>query len=549
MATGYKKDLDEKQATDEKYNPSGAARDLYGRETDDSVFDDIEKNYHKDADSSQENANISKAKKSSNESRDEVSQKEDLGGRWKTKYTGGDTPQSSNSKNILKNFKLGDLRKKGPLGALIGLLVAGTVGIGGFLSPALLVDNFMNLLTNNFNDAHPALTVRTRVNMANKINDTRNSFSETSDGKCGIRCKHTTMSDAMVRNLESKGYKVTPDASNAKHGRRIVNTLTLPNGTVIHNGNEFKTAMRDPVNASMFNHVYNSKTRYFLNSKFGSMLKSKLGINKAYKLAGDSKEKFNASLRKSLNLPPITVDPNAPTQTREERLRANPHFASAMRAIDGMGKISKPTNVVAGSCLAVNTSKLITASVKYAKYSAYAALAMTYLNAASKARAADGGGIDWLVMSELGNRLTYVDTNKTTEDGEPNELYGLSATNSYGYNAVAYGDSGKMPNYAKADSMETSGILAALGGLAFFSTTDPTARTAASTMCRGADSIFAVFIQCAPTAPTVIGYGACIAGDVLTGVVIGEVLEAALPVILAAVIDANLKDIDENTKG
>jgi hypothetical protein len=536
MATGYKNDLDEKQAADARYNP----QNLHKREQSDDGFDDIAKNYDQTADDRQENDNIDKAKSKNDPNENIDSAKKAEENPMNSKVTEGGRKQPFN----LKSFA----RKKGPLAGLIALLGGGGILITSFTAPAMLLVQITDIFTNNFNDAHTALSVRSRVAIAGKINSTKNSFSETKDGKCGIRCKSTTMSDAMVRNLEAKGYKVTPDSANAKFGRRVVHTMILPNGTVIRNGNEFKQAMKDPINAAEFNRVFNSKTRYFLNSKFGSMLKSKLGIDKAYKLAGESKAKFNESFRRAVGLPPATtVDPNAPLPADEERVRANPRLAATLTTI---GRLSgRPTNAVAGACLAYNANRGISATIKVAKYSAYAAFAMTFLNAAHKLKAGDGGGIDPLVVSELGDRITYTDTNQM-KDGKPNEAYGLSATDSYGYKAAAYGDNGAIPNYAKANSMESAGIVGTLVALSFFTSGDATARNVASTACRGADSPIALAAQCAPSlAGTPFAFAGCVFANLAIGFVIGEVVATIAPFIITEIVKANLLPLDENTKG
>lgn len=540
MATGYKNDLDEKHAADERFNPSGAARDLYNRETDDSVFDDIAKNYDKTADDSQENTNVGKAKNALNDNRDDAKDKEDSAGQWSTNVTHQGRKEPFNLKSFAK--------KKGPLAALIAILGGGGILLTGFGAPAMLLMQITDIFTNNFNDAHTALSVRANANIGQKINKARNSFSETSDGKCGIVCKRTTMSDAMVRNLEAQGFKVTPEAGTGKFNRRIVQTLVFPDGREVKNGNEFKAALKEPVRAAAFNKVFNSKTRYFLNSKFGQTIKTKLGINKAYKLAGESKEKFTESFRKSLGLPATAaeVKPNA---TPEEKLKAASR-TKIQTIADTIGKLSgKPSSVVGVACFAYNTNRAVNASVKVAKYSAYAAYAMTFMNAAHKLKAADGKGIDPLVVSELGGILTYTASNKTNSDGSVNELYGLSATDSYGYKAAAYGDTGTRPKYAKANSMESSGLLDILAGLTFFSAQTPEARQIAHTTCSAANNPFAAFAQCAPTLPTVFGYLGCVVVNTVSSAVIGQAIEAAMPLLIQTVVDMNVNKLDENTKG
>ncbi|HET8884012.1 MAG TPA: M23 family metallopeptidase [Candidatus Saccharimonadales bacterium] len=542
MAIGYKKNKgDEKQAADEKYDPySDNARDLYRQEHDsvpgyDRDNDGLDDHPVTGGDASGKSGDLSDGDDKT-KNIDDIKDKEDDAGGWANKYTGGKSKGTFNLKNAVK--------KKGPLGALILLLGGGGIGIVGLLSPSLLLVQITDMFTNNFNDAHTALSIRTNKAFIHKFHDTRRAFAETSDGRCGIRCKFSTTSDTMVRNLKANNFEVE---TNKKFGRHTIVSMKFPDGTVVNNGNDFRRTMRDPSKVVQFHKVYNSRTAYFLNGKFGSMLGHKLGINKAYKLVGDSKEKFKESFRRSVGLPPRTDGDDNRNKTDKERLDSSPRYRAVATATS---KLTKPTNAVAGACLAYNTTRAINASLKIAKMSAYAAYAMTFFNAAHKLKAGDGGGIDPTVTTELGNILTSTDPNKTNPDGSPNEKYGLSATDSYGYKAAAYGDTGEPPEYAKKHSIQSSGMVGILSGLTFFAAGNPTARSIAHGTCKPAGSVGASFLQCIPAAAAaIIGYFGCLAANIGAGLVIGAAIEAALPKIIAAIVDTNLAELDENTTG
>lgn len=532
--------VDERQQADQHYDPySDRARDLYRQENDsipgyDRANDGLDDHPVSGGDASGKSGDTgSGATKNIDDTKDK---EEQAGSGWNTNVTPGKSKARFDLRNVVK--------KKGPLGALILLLGGGGIGIVGLLSPSLLLVQITDMFTNNFNDANTALSVRTNVMLGEKIKETKNSFAESSDGKCGIRCKFGSTSDTMIRNLKAKGYTVE---STSKFGRHTIQKITFPDGTEVKNGKEFKAVMKDPVKAAQFARVFNSRTAYFLNSKFGSMLRSKLGIDKVYKLSGESKDKFKQSFRTAIGLPPTaSSDPNT-NKTDDEKLNESPRYRATSAAIVKLS--GTPSNALEGACFAHDTSRVITASLKIAKMQAYAAFAMTFFNAAHKLKAGDGGGIDPLVVSELGDMLTYTDANKTTADGKPNELYGLSATDSYGYKAAAYGDTGTRPTYAQQHSLEASGLVGFLSVVAFFSTSTPEARAIAHGTCKGAGSDLATFIQCAPTAPTIIGYAGCVAANILAGVLIGQAVNAAMPHIIKAVIDTNLSNLDENTKG
>jgi murein DD-endopeptidase MepM/ murein hydrolase activator NlpD len=157
-------------------------------------------------------------------------------------------------------------------------------------------------------------------------------------------------------------------------------------------------------------------------------------------------------------------------------------------------------------------------------------------------------------MTGLGDILTYTDPNKTKPDGTPNELYGLSATDSYGVKAATYGDTGTPPAYAKANSLESSGVLGALTTLAFFASGSPAVRETAHNMCKTTENPLALVAQCAapafatgPFAP--LAGIVCIASNLAIGFIITETLKVIGPIVLAEIIKANVNPLNENTKG
>ncbi len=546
MNLDYKNDNN----VDDRLNPaSSAARDVRQRERD--AIDGYDRNSDGLDDhpiSGGDASGVSGDKNdSSGENIDKVKNREE-GGGWTNKWSGATNSQGKF--DLKATFK-----KNGPIGAIILLLGGGGIAITGLLSPSLLIVQLTDALTNNFNDANAAVTIRTNAVYAEKIGKAKNAFAETSDGKCGIRCKTTTMSDTMVRNLEARGFDVKSESKNILGVKRhTIQSITFPDGTITDDGNKFKEALKNPARAASFARVFNSRTAYFLNSKFGTTIKHKLGINKAYKLAGDTKEKFNESFRRAIGLPPkaAVIDPNRPL-TSEERLNEDPRNKSVVKSAANFA-VGKASNAVEGACLAYNGARAVSASVKLAKMMQFASFAMVFMNAAHKLKAGDGGGIDPRVMTELGNTLTYTDSNKTNEDGTPNELYGLSATDSYGFKAAVYGDTGTPPAYAKANSLESSGVLGTLAALAFFTSSSPELRSGAYTMCKTSESPLALVAQCAvpafATGPFAPFAGAiCIATNLVIATVITETLKVVGPIILEEVIKANVNPLDENTKG
>lgn len=438
------------------------------------------------------------------------------------------------------------MAKKGPLGALILGLGAGGIGIAGFLSPGLIFVQIADIFTNHNNVGNAAISMRTKAVLGNKIG---NSFAEAGEAKCGVKCKFSTMDDDLVKRLKANKYDVI---STKVGNRHIVTSIILPDKSeTINNKADFNRVMENPTHAADFARVHNARSKPFMTTKFNAFMKKKLGITKLHQLVGTTKEKFNASFRKAIGLPEVRADtdPNR-TQTNEERLNESPHLKKVAVSVGKLG--GGLSGGIGAICTAHNVTRAINASVKIAKLSAYAGIAMVVLNAASKLKAADGAGIEPGVATQLGNMMTEPDTRATNADGTPNDGLGLTATNSYSYKAALYGDSGTPPNYVKQYSVEKSGdtgLFAVLGMITMFAANSPQARATANKVCGLANSDGASFVSCAPTGVTVIGYGLCVVTDIASGFVIGEIVKAALPKVIAAVVAGSLLNVDETARG
>lgn len=439
------------------------------------------------------------------------------------------------------------IAKKGPLGALILTLAGAGIGISTFLSPGLIFVQIADIFTNHNNVGNAAVSIRTKAVLGNKIG---NAFANPGDAKCGIKCKFATMDNTLFKKLEANKFTVE---STKVGNRHIVKSITFPDKkTKITSLAEFNKVMDNPIHAAALAKVHDAKSKPFLTSKFSTTIR-KYGIDKVHKLIGSSKEKFNSSLRKAIGLPevPIEID-GTKTQTDAEKLDASPRLKKVSA---GVGKLGGGISGGIGAiCTAHNVTRLIASEEKLAKAAAYAKIAMVLLNASSKLKAADSGGIDPGVATLLGNILTEKDTRTKNPDGTPNDGLGLTATDSYSYKVAAHGDTGKPPNYVKQFSLEPKnakekGFFDILANVTLFSASTPQARAVANPVCKAGTSDLASFASCAPTAVTVVGYGICVATDIAAGFAIGKIVEFALPLIIKEVISSSLMTLDENSRG
>jgi hypothetical protein len=466
-------------------------------------------------------------------------------GDWANNVSGKNSGGQGSKNKIKTGGKLGFLKKKGPLTTIILTVVGGGMGISALLSPGLLLVHLKETFFEKLNNAGPALQIRTNKMLFKKFNAVRYSFSESSDGKCNIKCKFNTMSDTMKKNLEAKGYKVEVDETKGVKGlfgtRSVVKSIILPEeigGGKISNSKEFNDAMKDNKIASNFKKVFNSKTAYFLNSKFGLILKEKLGINKLNVFKNITKDKTGTmkdavikKMRDALKLPEL----DSKIKTLADKIKDTSGYKTAeakMKA--GQEKFSSAASWVGMICAAYNFNRVITVSVKAAKIASFVAFAMLFLNVADQIKAGDA---DPDVVSALGDQLTAQDSNSKT------------ATDSLGYRNISYGDTGNLSDEQKAYSASGSGNLFGITSTlmaAVFGTN--IALSVFQKFCQAVNSTWSTAVECIAVAVETFGIG-CIAKELIKGIALSAAIGTALGAVLNIIVKNELPLIDENTIG
>lgn len=347
---------------------------------------------------------------------DDAKDQEERGG-WANNVSGNHQPAAG---------RFSALKKKGPLGLIIGVLLGGGTGLSMLFSPALLLVQIKNVFTNDLSDSTPALSIRSDAILYNKIKGVQKTL-----GICGatvtIRCKFSTMSNRQIKNFEKAGIKVEGDN---RLGRTAVSKMTLPDGRVASNPAELKALAQDPSVRSRLDKAFNPRSSFFLNSKFSTLLKNKFGLTKASRLAGDTKEKIKESFKKAVG---ATTDTNR-----------NGRFKGLTERANNLKSAANKTFGVSLLCLAYDTSRSITAGVKITKAAAFASFALVFLTEADKIIAGDATPE---VVAQLGDQLTSSDS-RPQVDGAPNPKYGKTATDSEGFRLAAYGDVAALPDYA-----------------------------------------------------------------------------------------------------
>lgn len=455
---------DSKQAQDERYNPSDTARDLYAREID--AFDAIAGNYDQTGDDTQENANIIAAREG-----EQAAPITTAG--WQSNVTGQSSAAPSKPKFFSKAFwAKGNLKKKGPLGLIVSLLLIGGIGGTMTLLPGIGIIHFKETLMNNMDSQIAAVDKRGIYVMASKV--------QGGAGICtnvvNIRCKFSSLSDRRIAKFEKNGFAVTKAESKIP-GRSAVTAMSFTDSDgkvhTIKNPNEMRNLIASNASArSSFRSTFNSRFENFSGKAFSSVMRKIPGVNKTQKIP-DTKDKvkINEAIKSAAQGKPLNAATGLPNSDNSD----NDPYKDAREKTDGkLGDINEEANKVAESgvkatgsalkgaargvgvlgvldsaCTVKNTMVAIEVGAKVLRASQLVNFAMVFLTAADAIKAGDATPNQ---VEAVGNILTATDERETiiVTDQEGNEVeqknpyYKKSAFDSVGYKSVAYGDT---PNH------------------------------------------------------------------------------------------------------
>ena len=495
---------------------------------------------------------------------------------WKNAVTAAANIAKPGSGKIL-NTILGYVQDKGPIVSIIIItLIVASLLFG--MSSTVLV-NVKESLFGSLNDSASALTLRTSRMYAYKFRvsktTVRDGFSLSSEGKCGIKCKMGSINDTMLRNLKANGFdvEVTEGAGLAK-GRYIIETMTFPEIDGIRKkvttGAEFTAEMKKTKSASVFRKVFNSSTKYYMNSKFGTILREKFGLDKLSKIkttvvdavtgkTKSIKESIATSIKEIIGV--NTTDINTTNLTAEEKLNTNSKYKTAVDAINGFkgsnvfnSAVTKATDVVGFVCTSYNVSKGITYATKAAKVAAFAALAMIYLNAADQQKAGD---LDEETASILSANLTEPDEN------------GQTVTSSSAYRSAVYGDSVVLssdeqkyslsPSSTFVKTLATISAAVALGGVVALSSVRNICKASGNLIVSTTGAIVETcpteLIAAAGLAVETVGVGSalslgvCAAKIVVKQASLAAIFSGVLSSVIGIIASSNLPSIDNTTHG
>jgi surface antigen len=409
-----------------------------------------------------------------------------------------DTPKPS-----LRNFTFkGALRKKGPLGFLIGILLGGIGGLSLLISPSMAIVQLKEILTDDLNDQLAAMDTRTTHVFRAKLNDMGTGVCRGIQIKCGYK----GFSDRQLKRFRAAGIEVeTAGKSNIPPFRHKVKSLTFKQ-TVGLETRVIKVNNPAELNRLLGERIVRNGLRKAFNPKFAGFQDAvsekvfgKFRTSKADKLGTGSTDDMDKSIddsvagelddgsittqtdnKKNEDGSPVDEDAdakNAEAQAQADRLQNGAgdldsvFESTAKNGIKGALKGVLITGALDSLCTVKNTARAVAAAAKAQRQIQLARYAMIFLTAADQIKA---GTITPEQAEHIGNTLTAIDSRETVvnetsivgNDGdtpEPvkNPDYGKNAFDSDGYKVAMYND---------APTLSANSMQYAVGGSALMGT-------------------------------------------------------------------------------
>lgn len=400
-------------------------------------------------------------------------------GSWAVNRSNGkDGSSISRGQKVLKGLK-----KSGPFGAIIGIIVGGAGIVSFFGGPGLLIVNFAEVITDKLNYQLGVMDARYSKIVEAKLKNTTSGVCTSLTSRL---CKYSTFSDKEIANFEKAGLKVNESGSSIT-GRTKVDSFEIDVGgeTKTITAGEFKSAMKNiPEFKSAMKSAYNMKylgtsdsifskaLSYFKTSKAKPFNDSDSDEERATELEDKTKNGTSEADLKAAN-----VCDKADECTDEEKARNGSGANNATEAVDDATSNSdsvanrvlneasdvategteeaaeevatkaaqagaktaweagsstiKITGIADNVCMVYGWVKGFSFAAKAIRAAEIARYAMMFLSTASMIKAGVAKADD---VSYLGNLMTKV----VTINGKSTK----SATDSIGYRSLAYGDKG-----------------------------------------------------------------------------------------------------------
>jgi hypothetical protein len=461
---------------------------------------------------------------------DDLSLAENEGAGWKSSY-GGNTSKDRTGFSAA-NFGA-VMKKRGPLGAIITLVLGGGIGVSVFFGPSLLLIQIQEALVGKFDTQNTSMTIRTNKVLANKLAD------QGTQGECKaikIACRFSRPSNKLLGNLEKYGVTALDKKGNVIKGKAGAFQTQRP-ATYVFKGEpidakNFNTFLRDsPTFRSAFVKAYNP--RYFaLSDRIAKSVAGRFGLSKA---GGPLDAKSSAETKAAINDSSKGPDTgaraaaSAGSEAAEEVIEGLIK-KQAVKAFDAVGKSGKGglTGLIAGvTCLALDGPKMVTSIARSYQMAQLIAYSYNFLKVGSAMKAS---------ATDLSPDVT-----STTASILTDTVDGKSALDSAGmknalFNDVIPKDDKSVTRFAPgaAAFLAVGGIAAATGGDvkkdACEVAVNPVTGAAVNAVLVGTGTAtFGVTLLAAG-----INFAGGIVGSQLVSLAAGPIIEASVPLLAPA---------------
>jgi len=510
----YKNDSDE----DQRASTQDTARRLQDQEQQSS--------YDKDFDQLTDPEHLAKEGTPGELSGDDVKDAEEKGS-WNDRVSsayGGN--KSEKGRAISKaNFKA-VLKKRGPVAAIVAILFGGGIGVGVFLSPALLLVQIQQSFVDRFDTQNTTLTIRANKILVNKMT------GDTTSGSCDVikvACRFSRPSNNLLKNLEANGV-VARNKSGDIISRKDGLFQTERPASYSFKGEDIpakdfsKKLATNSEFRSAFHKGYNPRFAGFNDSIFKS-IQTRFGFDKTNKFTETKSAKaVNEKITdtsKGSDIGAKTAKSSG-TDASESLLKKliTERGTKALATLSKAGKGSGTTLVAGAVCIATDVPSSVIAISRAYQMTQIIKYVSLFLTASSAMKASDPS-MTPLIATTFGTKLTET-------------VNGKSALDSDGMKEVMFGDTKRTSNSYKK-FIPGAGAVSALGGL-----NQVTNSKVTKDAC---DVALSPVSGAALNATLVAAGGATLGGTLLaaglnvaTGFVLSDILTFLAPTLIAAAL-------------
>jgi len=436
---------------------------------------------------------------------------------------------SGNKPSAKSSGRLGFIKKKGPLMAIILTIAGGGIGIGSLLSPALLTQSILANIVQKFNIQETSFTMRTNLLLANKLVD------DTTSGLCRgpitIMCKFTRPSNRFLSQLEKNGIKAV-DSEGKTIEANLIFRNTRPTKYIFTNsaGESLEIEAKKLPSILTNNAEVRAAFHNASNSRFASLadsvfrfIENKFHFNLTDKLTGTVDDeglgkKVSSELEAEGGAMKAAAEDGGILAEDELKTLLKKDAGESVAKLAHAGRGSLVNLVAAGACMTADLPIVVTKAARAFQMAQLIKYSMVFLSSFGAIKAGNATPAE---VSAIGDQLTKV-------------VNGKSAMDSFGMNYAITGAT-KPSSDAYKSFIPGSNVSSFLGKYNKAMNSD--IKTNGCTLMEDPLTGEAINITLAAGAPETLGTTILLAGaNLILGWGLSKVIEVALPPTINAII-------------